>query len=389
VGKKFGIVVLGLGAFVLVLGLLSKFYMYDRLAVVPLNQTTTSTSETLPGADAEYLDVDNDLTITNGPLRSVRVVTGDVDLSKEASDELDEDVAVWNSYVCTDTPDFDCSGTETPLAGSNDTVAFQRNSAETVRWDGAVSEASGETDEDPFEGLYFKFPFDTQKKTYQFWDGTLKKATPAEFEEETEIKGLKVYKFVQEIAPQKSGEITVPGNLVGRKASDSVKADRIYSNTRTLYVEPVTGAIIKGGESQDSYLEVDGERGATTTKATLEYTDDYVQENVDDYKSKAMLLSLINTTIPLVGIIGGLVLILIGALTKSAQFPFHFWLPHAMAAPTPVSAYLHSATMVKAGVFLLARLWPVLSGSDSVVLAGVRRRAHHAPPRRLHRHVPT
>ncbi|MFS0884619.1 DUF3068 domain-containing protein [Aeromicrobium sp. 179-A 4D2 NHS] len=313
-GKKFGIVVLGLGAFVLVLGLLSKFYMYDRLAVVPLNQTTTSTSETLPGADAEYLDVDNDLTITNGPLRSVRVVTGDVDLSKEASDELDEDVAVWNSYVCTDTPDFDCSGTETPLAGSNDTVAFQRNSAETVRWDGAVSEASGETDEDPFEGLYFKFPFDTQKKTYQFWDGTLKKATPAEFEEETEIKGLKVYKFVQEIAPQKSGEITVPGNLVGRKASDSVKADRIYSNTRTLYVEPVTGAIIKGGESQDSYLEVDGERGATTTKATLEYTDDYVQENVDDYKSKAMLLSLINTTIPLVGIIGGLVLILIGAL---------------------------------------------------------------------------
>ncbi len=59
-----------------------------------------------------------------------------------------------------------------------------------------------------------------------------------------------------------------------------------------------------------------------------------------------------------------LVLVLLGALTKSAQFPFHFWLPHAMAAPTPVSAYLHSATMVKAGVFLLARLWPVLSGTD-------------------------
>jgi multicomponent K+:H+ antiporter subunit A len=59
-----------------------------------------------------------------------------------------------------------------------------------------------------------------------------------------------------------------------------------------------------------------------------------------------------------------LLLILLGALTKSAQFPFHFWLPNAMAAPTPVSAYLHSATMVKAGVFLLARMWPVLSGTD-------------------------
>ncbi|MFQ0814057.1 cation:proton antiporter [Brucella anthropi] len=59
-----------------------------------------------------------------------------------------------------------------------------------------------------------------------------------------------------------------------------------------------------------------------------------------------------------------LILILLGAFTKSAQFPFHFWLPNAMAAPTPVSAYLHSATMVKAGVFLLARLWPVLSGTE-------------------------
>jgi multicomponent K+:H+ antiporter subunit A len=57
-------------------------------------------------------------------------------------------------------------------------------------------------------------------------------------------------------------------------------------------------------------------------------------------------------------------LILLGALTKSAQFPFHFWLPNAMAAPTPASAYLHSATLVKLGVFLLARLWPVLSGTD-------------------------
>ncbi|MFZ9134294.1 MAG: proton-conducting transporter membrane subunit, partial [Gemmobacter sp.] len=58
-----------------------------------------------------------------------------------------------------------------------------------------------------------------------------------------------------------------------------------------------------------------------------------------------------------------LILILAGCFTKSAQFPFHFWLPHAMAAPTPVSAYLHSATMVKAGLFLMARMWPVLSGT--------------------------
>ncbi|KQP73482.1 cation:proton antiporter [Methylobacterium sp. Leaf111] len=60
-----------------------------------------------------------------------------------------------------------------------------------------------------------------------------------------------------------------------------------------------------------------------------------------------------------------LVLVLAGALTKSAQFPFHIWLPRAMAAPTPISAYLHSATMVKAGIFLMIRFWPVLAGTET------------------------
>jgi multicomponent Na+:H+ antiporter subunit A len=72
----------------------------------------------------------------------------------------------------------------------------------------------------------------------------------------------------------------------------------------------------------------------------------------------------------------GLVLVLGGAFTKSAQFPFHFWLPNAMEAPTPVSAYLHSATMVKAGVYLLMRLNPVMGETVCVGdrPAGLRRR---------------
>ena len=83
-------------------------------------------------------------------------------------------------------------------------------------------------------------------------------------------------------------------------------------------------------------------------------------------------------------------LLLFAAFTKSAQIPFHFWLPNAMTAPTPVSAYLHSATMVKAGLYLVARMTPIAGGTPLWIglVAGVgsghdgsRSMAHPLPKR--------
>ncbi len=312
-GKKLGIVALFLGAFLLAVAALSKFYMYDRLAVVPQNNETTSISATKAGADAEYLDVAAGPAVVTGPLKSTRVVIGDVEASKKASKELDRDLAVWDTFSCTDKPDFDCGSGKTPLSGTTDTVAFDRNTGEAVTWSGTSNESGGVKVRGVFKGQYFKFPFDTQKKTYQFWDSTLRKATPAKYVGEGKVKGLKVYKFEQVIEPTKTGTLAVPGSLVG-DPRPTVVTERFYSNTRTFSVEPVTGVIIVGGESQDGYLELKGERKLTTTKAVLGYTDQNTRDTVEEYKSKATLLKAVKDTVPLGGGIVGVLLILGGAL---------------------------------------------------------------------------
>ncbi len=314
-GNKKGTIALFLGAFLLALAGLSKFYVYDRVAVVPLNTQSTSILATAPGADAEYLDVAAGLTTVNGPLQSIQLVVGDVELSKQASKDLGRDVAVWDDYNCTDTPDFDCAGSVTPLSATNDRVAFDVSTGETVAWEGTSAEALGETTSPmSYEGLFYKFPFDTQKQTYQWWNSTLKKATPAKYVGEGKVKGMKVYKFVQTIAPTKTGTIDVPGSLVGSDEA-TVTADEIYSGVRTFSIEPVTGAPFGVVDTQDTYLEVNGERRATLTKASLGMTDATVQALVDEYGSKVTLLKAVKTWIPIGGSVLGLVLIGLGTMS--------------------------------------------------------------------------
>jgi len=314
--KKFGVIAVFLGVFVLVLAALSKFYMYDRLAVVPLNQDATSTSQTAEGADAEYLDAAAGLVVVKGPLKNVKVVRGDIDASKKASKDLGKDIAVWDIYDTTDKPTFDFGGGESPLTGTDDRVAFDRNTGLAVSWEDTKSETDGDVIKPgDFEGLYFKFPFDAKKKTYPFWDSTLRKATDAKFVGEGTVKGMKVYKYRQSTEPIKTGTIDVPGSLVG-SAEGTVTADQIYSAVSDYSVDPATGVILVGQTAQDNYLELDGERVLTTTKATLGYTDANIQDTVDEYKTTSKLLSAVHTGFPIGGIIVGVILIAVGVLLR-------------------------------------------------------------------------
>lgn len=312
--RKLGFILMGVGVFLLAVSLLARFYAYDRLAVVPLDQDTVSVSE---GPGATIFDIASQEEITVD-LVSTRNVVGDVEASEEASDELGRDVAVWETLVYTDEPGAEVSAEDPPRSGSHDRVAFDRHTGETVECCDTFTATSADDrgvevkDAIAFEGLYFKFPFQTEQTTYQFWDGSLKEAPDIEFQDTETIEGLEVYRFEQQIVPTTVGNITAPASFFGIDEEGDVTLDRVYSNTRTLWIEPETGVIIRGQEDQLSVAEYQGDEVATLTDVTIGYNPATVSENVDTYSALATQLKAIRIWVPLIGGILGLLLLAAG-----------------------------------------------------------------------------
>lgn len=316
--KKLGYVLVGLGVFVLAMALLSRFYMYDRLAVVPLDQETVSVSE---GPDATIFDIASQEEVTLD-LVSTRNVVGDVEASEQGSEELGQDIAVWDTLVYTDEPGAIINDENPPRSGTHDRVAFDRHTGEAVDCCGSFTSSTADLEsgqeirdeETPITGQYFKLPFQSEKETYQFWDGSLKDSTDLAYEATESIEGLTVYRYKQVIEPTDVGDIEAPASFFGIDEEGEVTLDRIYSNTRTLWIEPETGVIIRGQEDQFVTAEYQGEEVATLTDVTIGYNEDTVSENVDTYSSLSSQLKIIRVWLPILGSIAGVLLILVGVL---------------------------------------------------------------------------
>lgn len=317
-GKKTGIALVGLGAFLIVLAPLLRFYAHDRLAVVPLDQSTTSISE---GPDATIFSVAEGEEI-QVDLQSTRRVVGFVDASEEASDEQDQDLAIWETFVYTGEAGEDFSKKNPPLSTTHDLVAFDRHTGEAVACCGQYTSSGidAETGEEvrdydtPIEGQYYKLPFWSEKTDYEFWDGSIKEATTLAYQDTEEIDGLTVYRYQQVIEPTDVGDLPEgAGSLFGVEDPDAV-IDRIYSNTRTLWVEPVTGVIIRGEEEQFVTAQYEGEDVATLTDVTIGYNDETVADNIDTYSGLATALKAVKIWAPIGFLVLGLLLVVGGVL---------------------------------------------------------------------------
>jgi hypothetical protein len=161
-------------------------------------------------------------------------------------------------------------------------------------------------------GLFYKFPFNTQKTTYAWWDVDLGRTEPMKFLRTQQIQGVQTYVFQQKSGPETySTKKGLPGSLFG--TDKPVDADAVYQNTRTLYIEPNTGVIIKGVEDQNKRLEAPGLAAVPITVGTIGYDAATVNENVKVWGSKGKLLGIVHGPLTWGGILLGLIVMVGGA----------------------------------------------------------------------------
>jgi hypothetical protein len=301
-----GPLLFGLGAFLLVAGLLVRFYAYPRVAVAPIDQDSVTK---LQATGAQVFDTSSLQTITTDLSIQSRTV-GDVKASKDEGNN----VRVWVGTTSIRSADG------IVRSRSTERTPFDATTAKAVNCCGAFDESTqGDRKAVKRSGLVWKWPFDTQKKDYQVWDGTLGSTVTAKYVRESSVNGLKTYEFKLEVPRTKVGTQEVPASVVGEPGKGNVEADSMYATSNTYQIEPLTGAIVTQSLASNNTLAVDGEDRVTTTKADIQYTPATVKSNVKQFKSKATLLKLVHTTGPIITIVLGLVLLALGALLGRRQ----------------------------------------------------------------------
>jgi hypothetical protein len=303
--SKIASVLVGLGVFLIVGAVIIRVYAYPSLATVPTNYEGTTELES---SGAQVFNSDPSVLETETTDLAIEART----IADSGADAPD-DVAVWVSSNTVTRADG------TVFQQTRERAAFDSVTGEAVdceKCDSWVEVAAGERVPAEREGQVFKFPFDTEKKDYLQWDGTIGEATPARYEGEEEIQGLSVYKFVQQIEPRMVETREVPGSVFGA-SEPSVEAEMWYGMTRTFYIEPNTGSPINRVEERIQELRYDGVTVPAFT-GTVQYTDEQVDKSVDDIGGKAPMLAGMKLLFPLLMGLLGLGLLVAGLLLGRA-----------------------------------------------------------------------
>lgn len=285
--KVIGWIMIVLGTFLLVAVVLIRVYALDQLKVTPLSVDTTT-----------HLDGSADkLNPLKGKVENLDVkVTSVTKTDDEASDS---NVVVFVNTTCVvlDLPDTpDCVDAKDPqerlVSATTDVFATDRETALAI----PASEMDKylPADATPHEGLVNKWPFDSQKKDYPYWDDLLKKAVPAQYVGTETLDGMEVYVYEVKVDPTKTEVVS------------GIKG--LYSAEKTIKVDPITGAIVYQ-RNHDVRTALNGD---PLIDLDVDFTDDQIKASVDEARDGDNQLKMIGVIVPIVGGILGVLLIAVG-----------------------------------------------------------------------------
>jgi len=297
-----GLVLSALGAFLIVLALLTRFVVVGEAVKFPLNEKSIST---LTASNASYFSPSKLRELTGVTLQDTVTVEGD-----NASGNTSR--AVWNefSYV------YDKTNRLT-YDYSTMRLAFDRRTGELINCCGA---AIGTNSSVHMSGQGFVWPIGAQQQTYQYFDTTLLKPEPSLYSGTAVVDGMTTYKYTETVLGDKSGTQTLPGSLVNDPTAQSVTLNEYDQATTTFYVDPTSGAPVKEVSDEHLYLQNGGAEVLDLLKANFQSTPSTIAAAVSNAKSKDGEIELVTVILPVVFGLVGLILLVMGIiLTMSVR----------------------------------------------------------------------
>lgn len=280
-------VLAGAGAFLVVLALLTKFYVAGQVLKFPLNEYLVLTLNDPHGqyfSAAQLKEVKVPMTVTD-------TLQGDVHAGNGNR-------AVWNEFqvVKDDTNNVNINYLQRR-------VPFDRRTGELINCCGAYVNQDHSVN---LSGQAFVWPLGAQKHTYMFFDPTLVKPMPATYAGSSAISGLTAYRYVENVAAQKSGTLTLPGSLVGMKNQPEVTLPEYYQTVTSYWIDPVTGVPLN--IEQNETLTLRDSTGAVRLQAfhaDLKLNAPSIAKQVATARSNASKIRLVATIVPLALLILG------------------------------------------------------------------------------------
>ncbi len=281
--KILGPVLLGLGGFLLVAGLLGLVWAPGVVEKTPIEVETVTYLE----GQAGKLDTSTGDLVEN-PVYAISDTRTDTELSTDET----------NAWVSTSCLMIDRGGERECVDGSEDMVIASVDVFATDRVTALSDNESLDLPADavPHEGLVNKWPFGAEQKTYPYWDGVTKQAVDAVFDRTETVEGLETYVYRVEID---EAPIEIASGVPGT-----------YTDRKEIFVEPKTGSIIDQTDDQQRYLA----DGTPALDLQLAFTDDQVAGNVEDNAESRRLLDALTVYLPIVGLGGGALALLAGFL---------------------------------------------------------------------------